>query len=56
MPEFRLWFMLAMLFGVFVYVGWAGKPYSPLTLCENVLMVLQLAMSEECIGSEPLGV
>lgn len=24
-PEFRLWFMLAMLFGVFGYVGWAGR-------------------------------
>ena len=24
-PEFRLWFMLSMLFGVFGYVGWAGK-------------------------------
>lgn len=28
-PEFRLWFMLAMLFGVFGYVGWAGKQLSP---------------------------
>lgn len=24
-PEFRLWFMLSMLFGVFGYVGWAGN-------------------------------
>ena len=52
-PEFRIFFVGAMLFGVFGYAGWAGTNINFLDAVYSIRSYFsQLVLHTTCLGSE----